>query len=415
MGVYKRGKIYHFKFDWKGDTYRATCKTSNKAQAQEFEQRYRDDLILSEKQGESITVQQSLDQYIDSIRGAKQKQNSIKREESVCNRLVGKKLHKRPVKTRGKSSATTLPYVEVAGIPADTPIHHIDFAVIDDLKNAWTKEGLKPDSQRQCIGALRRALNLSERRGHRPCRLDFTQFKFKKSIIKKRYFSIEEERAFLEQLKLSKEPNNYHLAVFLFDTGARISEALNLTFKQLNDRTKKIELRRFKTEDENVHTTILDYTDRLAISIKYLRKTKNPDSPYVFRDKDNLGPKKYSDRWFNEACKRANLGPTEIDSTIEKFSIHSCRRTYASRLLILKMTLKQVSVLLGHSNTLITESRYGHLVSEDANREASKLMNQFHKDPAVLKIQESSFVNEPDPSRPIEGDLVFTNPSQTQK
>jgi len=179
----------------------------------------------------------------------------------------------------------------------------------------------------------------------------------------------------------------------------------------LNDRTRKIELHRYKTEDENIHTTILDYTDRLATSIKYLRKNKNPNSPYVFRDKDNIGPKKYSDRWFNEACKRANLGPTEIDSTIEKFSIHSCRRTYASRLLILGMTLKQVSVLLGHSNTLITESRYGHLVSEDANKEASKLMNQFQADPTVLKVQKSSF----EPMRPFESELVVTNPSQTKK
>jgi len=232
MGVYKRGKIYHFKFDWKKKTYRSSCKTTNKVQAIEFEQRYRDDLILSEKQGESISVEQSLEQYIESIRGSKQKPNSIKREESVCNRLIGRKYHKKPVRVKKNSRTTTLPYIEVAGIPPKTPIHHIDFAVIDDLKNAWTKEGLKPDSQRQCIGALRRALNLSERRGHRPCTLDFTTFKFKKSNVKKRYFLIEEEKAFLKELKISKEPNNYHLAIFLIDTGARISEALNLTFNQ---------------------------------------------------------------------------------------------------------------------------------------------------------------------------------------
>jgi len=391
MGVYKRGNVYHYKFYREGikKPFRGTCRTGSKKEAEEFERHAKNALdaqFIAEQTaaneiatlGNPQTVDECLKSYIDKQKAHRPK--SVTKEESVCNRLRGIKLHKQHKKIHpGKPK-----YTAVAGLDPQSFIHEITLTKLRLIISQWSQEkdvngDLKPlsqASQKQAIDLLRRALELSaEDENRRVPNIKFKQITFGKSVPKQRYFKPEEERKFLAELKKSHEPENYHLAIFLFDTGARITEALQFTFEGIQHGQDRLLLRRFKTETDGDATTYIDFTPRLKATLEHLEKNRNLDSPYLFRDKDNNGAKKYSDRWFNEACKRAKLNKSHL----EKFTQHSIRRTFCTRLLLGGMSLTQCSVLMGHSNTAVTESRYGWIKSEDVKTQARKILQDFNE------------------------------------
>jgi integrase len=54
-------------------------------------------------------------------------------------------------------------------------------------------------------------------------------------------------------------------------------------------------------------------------------------------------------------------------------NLHEARHSYASWLIDAKLNLKQISTYMGHASIKITLDRYGHLLSDDAERVADKL------------------------------------------
>ena len=68
-------------------------------------------------------------------------------------------------------------------------------------------------------------------------------------------------------------------------------------------------------------------------------------------------------------------GNKRLVETRGKATIHSCRDTYATRLLKRGMTLESLAKLLGHSHVSMT-LKYSHIEAEDVMNEARKLLNK---------------------------------------
>ena len=95
-----------------------------------------------------------------------------------------------------------------------------------------------------------------------------------------------------------------------------------------------------------------------------MRRLKNPNSPYVFCDK-NGRPFANIRKSFFTALKK---------SGILNFRFHDLRHTFASHLVMSGVDLNTVRELMGHKSTEMT-LRYAHL-SPDHKRRAVDILNK---------------------------------------
>ena len=149
------------------------------------------------------------------------------------------------------------------------------------------------------------------------------------------------------------------LLIFLLDTGARLTEATHLTWRDVQlDRQPRGVVKFMITKSGLPRSVPL--TRRLELILRGLKQSCPPGEQRVFLHRQT-GPKHGQPRKakpfnrphkaFYAACDRAGI----ID-----FRIHDARHTFASRLVMKGVPLLEVSKLLGHSSLAMT-MRYAHL------------------------------------------------------
>jgi integrase len=88
-------------------------------------------------------------------------------------------------------------------------------------------------------------------------------------------------------------------------------------------------------------------------------------SLYVFPHNTKTGHHRTpASKGLIRAADRAGLNAPEIVSKFGKFTAHSCRDTYATRLIRAGLSLYQVQTMLGHASPAMTQ-KYAHLTTED--------------------------------------------------
>ena len=121
----------------------------------------------------------------------------------------------------------------------------------------------------------------------------------------------------------------------------------------------------------------LDMTSRLK-AILQRRHAKYGNHPYVFPSwKHDKEPMVGDRKSLRDAIKRADLNTPSMVKRYGKFTPHSLRHTFASRLIQGGMSLYGVSKLLGHGNTKMTE-RYAHLSPSKLAEEAVSILEKTH-------------------------------------
>jgi integrase len=197
---------------------------------------------------------------------------------------------------------------------------------------------------------------------------------------KTRYLLDGEEQKLLTELDPQRETrgvgshhvdarqDQYDLVVFLLDTGARYSEIASIPWSAIDVvNFKSLNLYRSKVGNQS----LLAISDRLKsiLERRYIVST----SDYVFpgRDGDARG---YATKGIRNAINRAGLNEPHLVKRYGKFTPHSLRHTFASRLVQGGMSLYAVSKLLGHSNTAMTQ-RYAHLAPSQVAEEALQIIN----------------------------------------
>ena len=205
MSVYKRSESPHWliEFTFRGKRYRKSAETASKAKAEAIERKWRKELEDLELLGKprEMTLGEALDRYRDTVICTKGKPKAARREEyalAVIKRGLGEKLRLLDLKA----------------------------STIADYRDRMISEGKAPATINRYLATLKAAL----RRAHMdwnalpvmpPIRL------LKLNNARYRWLTHDEERRLLEVVA----PHLRDLIIFLVDTGARRSEATDLTWR----------------------------------------------------------------------------------------------------------------------------------------------------------------------------------------
>jgi integrase len=203
-----------------------------------------------------------------------------------------------------------------------------------------------------------------------------------KTQQKTRYLLPGEEECLLAELDPEREVNGigahqrhlmqdqYDLTVFLLDTGARYSEVAEIPWSSVDTvNFRSINLYRSKVGNEGS----LHLSDRLIEILS--RRYDNSSSNYIFPSRtDPNKPRGYATKGIRAAIERAGLNAPHLVKRYGKFTPHSFRHTFASRLVQGGMSLYAVSKLLGHADTQMTQ-RYAHLSQSTVSQQAVNILN----------------------------------------
>jgi integrase len=162
-------------------------------------------------------------------------------------------------------------------------------------------------------------------------------------------------------------PAQYQLIVWIcYYTGMRPSEALGLTWEQLNFKTKKIEIDRQLSQDPRyVHNPdglktaasyrTIGFAKDLQILIQAHVDTFGLGPNGLLLKSRTGGPWRYKDaaRLYRGAAKAIGLKPGE--------GLHQLRHTCVSVLIHQGVNIKQIQEWVGHASITETLDTYGHL------------------------------------------------------
>ena len=190
-----------------------------------------------------------------------------------------------------------------------------------------------------------------------------------------RFLNEDEERAILA----ASAPHLRDLIVFLIDTGARMSEALELTWGDVDLDGLSTGVRFMRTKSGVPRRVPL--TTRVQDTLRRLRKGQGHPSGRVFLFRPNgrseAVPYKQPHGAWKSALRRAGVDPD--------LRIHDLRHTFASRLVSRGVPLFDVSKLLGHQTMAMT-MRYAHLAPDAYEAAIAKLEPCPSKDGVPLRV-----------------------------
>ena len=202
----------------------------------------------------------------------------------------------------------------------------------------------------------------------------------------------EQERRFMKFVKEDSHFRKYYDGIYiLFNTGLRISEFVGLTMKDLDFKTRKInvdhQLQRYngigykvvepKTESG---TRQVPMTPEVAECFRNVIKSRPKPkvepiidgySGFLWLDKDN-NPMvaMHWEKYFQHICQKYNK---IYRLQMPKVTPHVCRHTYCSRMAAARMNPKTLQYIMGHSDIGVTLNTYTHLGFEEASEEVRRL------------------------------------------
>ena len=195
------------------------------------------------------------------------------------------------------------------------------------------------------------------------------------------YFARPEEiQAWLKELQKISNPVYYRLAQFMVLTGARVSEACGLLWKEVIFEERFARVVRTLSWVNNTptlcETTKTKSSNRLLVLPERLldllstMKSEAPDNPYVFHGMEGE-PVKYTTirALFDKAFKKCGL-PWR--------GTHICRHTYATMALMATHSLSAVQASLGHTDQAMTQ-RYAKavaLINSDIAERTAKMFDE---------------------------------------
>ena len=364
-----KSPFWYYSFMVNGQTYSKSTKTANKALAQKIENEARkaaiEDIHFEKK--ETVTLQELIDLYLES----RSDEGRFRNDQVWARKILGT-----------LKEAHTQKTIELYGLDASKMFHELATRDLFRLVVARKSEGYSNSTILQELLFFNGLMNIAKTLGYQRPDIDIRAFKKEQKLKPTkqpiRYLTADEEMRLLEELHPFKQlkgmtsidnmsfdmmrmrQDAFDMAIALLDTGARYDEIASIQWKQIDLDNKIIHIIRKKVDNESY----LHMTDRSYEMLK--RRSENKDSEeYVFTNNDG-GPRKYSPRPFQSALRRAG---------IEGCSIHTLRKTLASKLVRGGLAISDVSAILGHSTVTTTANYYASLSPAEASKRALKILN----------------------------------------
>jgi integrase len=245
----------------------------------------------------------------------------------------------------------------ILGHLGDVPLNTIDDVVVAKLVSKLDKNSNKPGTVNRYLSALKTIL----RHNKQPSDF-FTKRKESKGRI--RVLTKDEENQALDIIRgvrltqrNSFYPDAADLVEVLVDTGMRLSEAINLQYRDISFDSNLISI--WINKGDKARS--IPMTRRVK-AILEARKENNKVKPFKL-DKHQAG------HAWNLARRYMGLKHDK------EFVLHSLRHTCASRLVNKGINLYVVKEWLGHSTIQVTE-RYAHL-APDKLVHAARVLDEF--------------------------------------
>jgi integrase len=241
---------------------------------------------------------------------------------------------------------------EIHDIMKRNRVVEFDNQLLDGLVSAFRKKGNRNSTINRKLSALSKVLRKHQKNGQINKLPDF--YKLPENNGRIRFLNLEEEDAIFSALH-NIEPDYQHLAIVLVDTGARIGEALSLSWADQFKQTVTF----WETKSKTPRTVPI--TQRVNFLLAQIREEK-PSGPF-----QQIKYYKFLRAW-NEAKEICGL---QNDRLIVP---HILRHTCASRLAQSGVDIKRIQDFLGHKPLQMT-LRYAHLSPKQLDSCAEALTN----------------------------------------
>lgn len=349
MKLYKRPRSPYFWYEFKlnGKRHRGSTKRTDHPSANRVMMAEYNRLLDIRQHGEKpeITLHDAFQKTVESVSGATKDsyQNSM-------NKLLGLR-----------------PRFVEAGLWSLDGNRLLSSLTDDDLEDhlqARHEEGFAQNSTNIEVRFLKRVNNLCKKRfkvNH-----DLT-FVLPKGFVKCRSLSESEEQSVIDYC-LAKSAQSedatawakaHDLFIYLLDTGVRLREATQIEWPDIDMGERVIDNWNHKTGK----AVFVPIGDRL---FEVLQRLHNQPQPFVQMDRAIKNLRKA----IAECCPSS----ARVLAEKGKATIHSCRDTYATRLLNRGMRLEEVSHLLGHATVQQTQ-KYAKFAKRDVAERARNFLN----------------------------------------
>ena len=237
-------------------------------------------------------------------------------------------------------------------------------------------EGLAPASADHHVKLIRRALNLAvewEMLDKNPV-LRIQLYNADNKV--EHYMNDDELERLVTVLRANEPPTVCKVALFLLSTGARLSEALQARWDQIDRRTRVWRIPAANSKSKRIRAIPLNDS-----AIEVLDQIGTEDEhEYLFINLQTKEPLTSVNRVWVRLRNKAGL---------PHLRLHDLRHQFASFLVNSGRTLYEVQKILGHSDTKVTE-RYAHLSQatlQDASNSASMAIKGAVKVAALAAVE----------------------------
>ncbi|KEA63904.1 Integrase [Marinobacterium lacunae] len=246
------------------------------------------------------------------------------------------------------------------------PLNQLTRQQIQSFHTDLHHEGLAPATCDHHLKLVRHALNLAVDWGYLD-RNPADRIKlFKVDNRVERFMTEGEQARLISVLRTDENRTVCLIALYLLCTGARLNEALNATWDQI-DRTNKVwRIPASNSKSKRIRSVPLNPSAMEVLG----RLGTDGNHQYLFVSSTTGDRVTTIHKVWHRIRKKAGL---------PKLRLHDLRHQYASLLVNNGRTLYEVQHILGHSNPVVTQ-RYAHL-STKALQEAAATVS-LHLEPA---------------------------------
>jgi integrase len=332
--MYLRGRIWWIKIRHDGKKVETSLGTTNRKLAQAIEAKIRTEIIegtyFKKPKGNKITVASLISKYLDEHSKPNKGEITYRNDKYFSKRIV---------QQFGNQYLNDV-----------KPMHISKF--ITQRRN----DGVGDVTINHELRLLRHAYNLAIHEWELSDETPFARFKIPSGDVKRvRYLSQDEEEQLMSALPEWLKP----IVTIARETGLRLSNIINLEWRQVNIFSRMINLER--TKNGEPHSVPM--TDNVLNILKTLYIAKEND--YVFGY--GKGGKPFNRNWvgksFRDACREAG---------VNNFRFHDLRHDFCSKLVQKGADLYSVAGLAGHKDIKTTQ-RYAHLSPEKLRSTIQKL------------------------------------------